>query len=404
MKTLHNAFTFVAMPAVVWLVAPLGLMGQGVQVPPSVAQTQPAAAQTQPSTLQPQPAATAVQPSAMQPIAAGAPSLAGQSQTLEPWTPEAGIVDTAREVLDEIMAIPIRSIPQSLLAEARAIAIVPDLVKGGFIVGVRHGRGLLVVRDENGNWRGPVFISITGASVGWQAGLQATDVILVFVTRQSVQGLLRGKFTIGADAAATAGPIGREAAMATDTTFKSEIYSYSRSRGLFGGVSLDGSALQIDAASTNRYYGVTSMATATQAGQQPKLPPSSVRLLSEIARYSPPLRPEPSAKGAAPGGTGATQSQAVRGQLAESSQRLNKILDDNWRKYLALPPELYAADRQPTAESLNQALLRFNTVAGNASYRTLTRRSEFQDTHRLLQRVVASQTASAGLQMPPPPR
>ena len=326
------------------------------------------------------------------------------AQPLEVWTPEARIVDTAGEVLDEIMAIPMQSIPLTLLAEAQGIAIVPDLLKGGFIVGVRHGRGLVIVRDEAGRWRGPVFITITGGSIGWQAGLQATDVILVFVTRQSVRGLLRGKFTIGADAAATAGPIGREATLATDASFKAEIYSYSRSRGLFGGVCLDGSALQIDALATDRYYGVASLAAANQAGQHVGLPPSAVRLLSQIARYSPPLQPGAPSVGGATAGTAATQAQAVRRQLVGSAQRLNAMLDETWRKYLALPPELYTADGQPTAASLNQALLRFNTVASNPSYAALTRRAEFQDTHRLLQRMAAFQTTSAGLPLPPPPR
>ncbi len=115
------------------------------------------------------------------------------------------------------MAIPASGIPASLLANAQGIVIIPDLVKGGFVLGVRHGRGIVMVRDERGFWRPPSFVTLTGGSVGWQIGLQVTDIILVFKTRSSVQGLLRGKFTLGADAAAAAGPVGREAAAATDT-------------------------------------------------------------------------------------------------------------------------------------------------------------------------------------------
>ena len=111
-----------------------------------------------------------------------------------------------------------------------------------------------MVRDEQGAWQAPQFVSLTGGSVGWQAGVQATDVILVFKTQKSIQGLMEGKFTLGVDAAAAAGPVGREATAATDATLKAEIYSYSRSRGLFAGVSLDGSALQIEYEANQSYY------------------------------------------------------------------------------------------------------------------------------------------------------
>ena len=159
---------------------------------------------------------------------------------------ETVIVDDSRDVLNEIMAIPASGIPASLLANAQGIVIIPDLVKGGFVLGVRHGRGIVMVRDERGFWRPPSFVTLTGGSVGWQIGLQVTDIVLVFKTRSSVQGLLRGKFTFGADAAAAAGPVGREAAAATDAQLLAEIFTWSRSRGLFAGVSLDGSVLQID--------------------------------------------------------------------------------------------------------------------------------------------------------------
>ena len=167
---------------------------------------------------------------------------------------ETVIVDDSRDVLNEIMAIPASGIPASLLANAQGIVIIPDLVKGGFVVGVRHGRGIVMVRDERGFWRPPSFVTLTGGSVGWQIGLQVTDIVLVFKTRSSVQGLLRGKFTLGADAAAAAGPVGREAAAATDAQLLAEIFTWSRSRGLFAGVSLDGSVLQIDQPANAAFY------------------------------------------------------------------------------------------------------------------------------------------------------
>ena len=169
------------------------------------------------------------------------------------------VVNDSREVVSEIMAIPANGIPASLLANAQGIVIIPDLVKGGFVVGARYGRGIVMVRDERGFWRPPSFVTLAGGSFGWQIGLQVTDIILVFKTKSSVDGLMRGKFTVGADAAAAAGPVGREAAAATDTELRAEIYTYSRSRGLFAGVSLDGSALQVDDKANAAFYqGTTS--------------------------------------------------------------------------------------------------------------------------------------------------
>jgi SH3 domain-containing YSC84-like protein 1 len=161
------------------------------------------------------------------------------------------------------------------------------VLKGGFVVGVRHGRGVALVRDEQGAWRPPVFVSLTGGSIGWQAGLQATDVILVFRTSKSVQGLLNGKFTIGADAAAAAGPVGRQASAATDAQLRAEILSYSRSRGLFAGVSLDGSMLQIDQATTQAYYQLGSLIPNAAGWPNPAtLPSSAVQLLDAVARHT----------------------------------------------------------------------------------------------------------------------
>lgn len=319
----------------------------------------------------------------------------------ELWTPEAGIVDASGDVLREIMSIPMRSIPATLLAEARGIAIVPRLLKGAFLVGVRHGRGLVLARDEAGDWRGPVFITLTGGSFGWQAGIQETDVILVFVTRQSVEGLLRGKFTIGADAAATAGPVGREASLATDHTLRAEIYSYSLSRGLFAGVALDGSVLQTDMYATHRYYAASgTTAAAVQSGQaQP--PPSAVRLLDELKRWTPARLSDP--PGPLPGNV-EQQRQAVQRQLVEAARRLESLLDDSWKKYLALPSDLSAADRRPNAEAFRESLARFQTVATNPAYRALAQRREFQETYALLHRLAALESNSAQLALPPPPK
>jgi lipid-binding SYLF domain-containing protein len=158
-------------------------------------------------------------------------------------------------VLREIMEAPDKSIPQDLLKEAKAIAVIPDLLKVGFIFGGRRGEGLISVKGPDGTWSNPSFITMTGGSVGFQAGASSTDVILVFRTQRGVDSIVNGKFTLGADAAAAAGPVGRTATASTDSQFKAEIYSYSRSRGLFAGVALDGSALRIDYDANQAIYG-----------------------------------------------------------------------------------------------------------------------------------------------------
>jgi lipid-binding SYLF domain-containing protein len=216
------------------------------------------------------------------PIAAFAVTLF-LNESLHAQTREASVVEESRQTLNEIMALPAKAIPESLLTNAQGIVIVPGLLKGGFIVGVRYGRGVVLVRDDNGAWRPPSFVSLTGGSVGYQIGVQSTDIIFVFKTRSSINGLLAGKFTVGADAAAAAGPVGREAAAATDGSLKAEILSYSRSRGLFAGVSLDGSVLQIDQTANSLYYGG---ANVTDPTQRIVVPGGGMALLRELTHYT----------------------------------------------------------------------------------------------------------------------
>lgn len=170
-------------------------------------------------------------------------------------TDQVMLLDDANDVLKDILNIPEQSIPPSLLANAQAIAIIPEVVKVGFIIGGRFGKGVIMVRNKNTrSWSDPVFVTLTGGSVGFQLGAQSTDVILVFGNRRGINSLIKGKFTLGADAAIAAGPVGRNAAAATDVKLQSEILSYSRSRGLFAGVSLDGSAIDIDHRANSSFY------------------------------------------------------------------------------------------------------------------------------------------------------
>ncbi|MGC9965126.1 MAG: lipid-binding SYLF domain-containing protein [Syntrophobacteraceae bacterium] len=163
-------------------------------------------------------------------------------------------VQASTAVIKEIMEIPESAIPPSLLASAHGIAIFPDLLKAGFILGGRYGVGVLLVRNEDRNWSNPVFFRLIGGSIGWQIGAQSTDVILVLKSIRSLDAICGGKFTLGADASIAAGPVGRQAEAGTDILLRAEILSYSRSRGLFVGLSLEGAAIQVDYGSTAAFY------------------------------------------------------------------------------------------------------------------------------------------------------
>jgi len=164
-------------------------------------------------------------------------------------------VADATDVVDQLLRIPEKGVPTALLSRAYAVAVIPRVIKVGFGLGARRGKGVLVVRQEDNSWSNPAFITLTGGSFGFQVGAQSTDIILVFKTRSSVDGISNGKLTLGADASIAAGPVGRSAGAATDMTFRSEVYSYSRSRGLFAGVALEGSGVTMDRKANAAFYG-----------------------------------------------------------------------------------------------------------------------------------------------------
>jgi lipid-binding SYLF domain-containing protein len=197
-------------------------------------------------------------------------------------------VTEAAEVMEDIMAIPENAIPPNLLADATAIAIIPSVLKAGFIVGGKYGKGVVLRRNARGKgWSDPVFLAIAGGSLGFQIGASATDVILVFKNRRGLDSLVNGKFTLGADAAVAAGPVGRNAAAATDVQLRSEILSYSRSRGLFAGVALDGSVLEIDHPANANYYGKRGIrAREIFDGKAPRHPAEAMRLKNVLAKYA----------------------------------------------------------------------------------------------------------------------
>ena len=161
----------------------------------------------------------------------------------------------AVRVLSEIQKIPEQGIPDKLLDEGRAIVVIPDTLKVGLVIGGRRGHGLMSVKNPDGSWSQPVFVKLTGGSIGFQAGVQSSDVVLVFRNDRNLENIVNGKFTLGADAGVAAGPVGRNASASTDGQLKAEIWSWSRARGLFAGVALDGAVLQIDDDANVAVYG-----------------------------------------------------------------------------------------------------------------------------------------------------
>jgi lipid-binding SYLF domain-containing protein len=164
-------------------------------------------------------------------------------------------LEEAGEFLTEIMEIPDKTIPLSMFRNAHAIAVIPNVLKVGFFIGGRHGEGLISIRDERGDWSYPIFITLSGGSIGWQVGAQSADIILVFKSRESAKAILEGKFTLGVDAAIAAGPIGRQAAASTDIELEAEIFSYALSKGFFAGLTIEGSVIRIDKDANMALYG-----------------------------------------------------------------------------------------------------------------------------------------------------
>jgi lipid-binding SYLF domain-containing protein len=203
------------------------------------------------------------------------------------------ILEDSVEVLDALATLPIRHIPPALLRDAQGLAIIPGVIKAGFVIGGRHGRGVLVTRAADGSWTRPEFITLTGGSIGWQVGVQSTDIVLVFKTRRGLDRIRKGKLTLGADVAVAAGPIGRQAEAGTDGWLEAEIYSYSRSRGLFAGVSLEGGVLLLDPGATASYYKQEPAGYIDpRTNQLVAVTPPSLNLLTKVAQLTaPPAAP-----------------------------------------------------------------------------------------------------------------
>ncbi len=194
------------------------------------------------------------------------------------------LISDSAEVFQDIMSAPDRGVPQDILAKAQCVGIIPSLKKAGFIVGAKYGKGVLVCKTGRG-WSAPEIVRIEGGSIGLQIGAGATDVVMVVQNRSGEEKLMQDKFTIGASAQATAGPVGRTAQAETDAQLHAEILAYSRSRGLFAGIDLGGSTLRPDKDDNRALYGreVTPREILTGTVTPP---PSANTLYSELNRYS----------------------------------------------------------------------------------------------------------------------
>ncbi len=195
-------------------------------------------------------------------------------------------LDAAADVMTEIMAAPDKGIPQDLLEKAECLVIVPGLKKGAFIIGAKYGKGFMSCRKSSGvGWSAPGSIRVEGGSFGFQIGGSETDVVLLVMNQGGAKKLLSSKFTLGADASAAGGPVGRTSSAATDAQMHAEILTYSRARGLFAGVSLEGATLRPDDDWNKELYGSALTNSDIVLGNT-KAPASAARLLSTINKYS----------------------------------------------------------------------------------------------------------------------
>jgi lipid-binding SYLF domain-containing protein len=184
---------------------------------------------------------------------------------------QAQIIERLRNAgddLKQLMNAPDNAIPQDVLADAKCVAVVPDMVKGGFVFGANHGRGVATCRTGNG-WSQPAFFAITGGTWGAQIGLESVDLVMVFLGDAGMQQLLTSQFKLGAEAGVAGGPIGREAQASTDWKMKNKILVYSRTKGLFAGIDLSGASVKPDDDSTRAYYGKLVPSTELLRGQGP---------------------------------------------------------------------------------------------------------------------------------------
>jgi len=194
-----------------------------------------------------------------------------------------GRLYAAQSVIESIMSVPDKAVPDGIARHAECIAVVPGVVKGAFIVGAEYGQGVVTCRTHHG-WSGPVFIRLGGGSFGFQIGGQGTDLVLVAINEKGFQDLLHDRFKIGADASAAAGPVGRDAQASTDLSMRAELLTWSRSHGIFAGIDLNGVSVSQNAADTDALYGATHRFDEILHGAVPP-PPEAEGFLHAVRQY-----------------------------------------------------------------------------------------------------------------------
>ena len=193
-------------------------------------------------------------------------------------------VQASADVLNEIQSAPDSGVPQEILSHAECVAVVPSMLKGGFIVGAKYGRGVASCRTAKG-WSAPAFFLVEGGSFGFQIGGQAVDLVMLIMNNDGMQRLLTSQFTLGADASVAAGPVGRHAEGNTDWTMRAQVLTYSRARGVFAGAALNGAVMKQDKDSTREFYGHMVTFKAALTGQvEPPAPTNP--FLSSLAKWA----------------------------------------------------------------------------------------------------------------------
>lgn len=194
-------------------------------------------------------------------------------------------LEQSRRVFEAFSDLTEQTIPTWLLERAYGIVVIPQVVKAALGLGGRGGKGVMAVRHPDGTWSAPVFVTLGGVNFGLQFGVQATDVVLVLMSRQSVEGISGGKVTLGADASVAAGPLGRSSSAATDATLSAQVLSYSRSAGLFAGVSIDGSVIAVDRGANESAYGIPDvLASQILEGKVTKVPAAAAAFRAALAK------------------------------------------------------------------------------------------------------------------------
>jgi len=226
-------------------------------------------------------------------------------------------IRTASTILTEIMSAPDRAIPDKIMDGAKCIAIVPSMLKASFIFGANYGKGVATCRTGQG-WSAPVFFRVEGGSFGFQAGGQASDLVLIIRTEDGMQYLLQSKFKLGGDASAAAGPVGRDAQAMTDLTLRAQVLTYSRARGLFLGISVNGAVIRQDSGDTEAFYRKDIPFRTILSGETP-VPKDAEILVNTVEKYAPTPRVAPPVASAATPAPVSTTSPAATSSSSDST-------------------------------------------------------------------------------------